>query len=93
MDFEWDEEKAASNIEKHGIDFPFASKIFEGQYLSKVDDRKDYGETRLIALGEYDGLILLVVFAQRADAIRIISARRARRDERKNYRAIIASEN
>ncbi|MCU7244334.1 MAG: BrnT family toxin [Microcystis aeruginosa WS75] len=51
MEFEWDDQKNNINIEKHGIDFNFAKEIFSGVWISKPDNRRDYGEERLIALG------------------------------------------
>ena len=51
MDFEWDSEKCKANLIKHGIDFEFAKEIFSGVWISKPDNRKDYGENRFIAIG------------------------------------------
>ena len=86
MGFQWDQDKNAANIEKHGIDFEEARRIFEGPIIRKVDDRQDYGEIRIIAIGVSEGRELTVVYTMRSEAVRIISARRAREDERKVYR-------
>lgn len=86
MDFEWDEVKNQSNIAKHGIHFDDAIKIFAGLMLERVDNRRDYGETRITATGISDGRNLVVVYTMRGQVHRIISARRARRDERRAYR-------
>jgi uncharacterized DUF497 family protein len=86
MEFEWDQAKNTANIEKHGVDFDDARSIFESPLIRKVDDRHDYGETRIIAIGVAEGRELTVVYTMRGDAIRIISARRAREDERRAYR-------
>jgi uncharacterized protein len=51
LSFEWDEEKNASNVENHGIDFLDAALIFENPTIEAIDDRADYGELRCIALG------------------------------------------
>lgn len=84
--FEWDEAKNRRNIEKHGISFATASRIFEGPILSATDTRQDYGETRQLNLGRIDGrVVLLVVHTDRAGKIRIISARRANYRERQAY--------
>jgi len=84
--FEWDDEKNLANIEKHGIDFDTAKRIFEGQTLTIIDDRFDYGEVREISIGMVDGIaILTVAHTDREDKIRIISARRANQKERAHY--------
>ena len=86
MDFEWDAAKDVINFEKHGVDFDYAIGLFEGFTLEREDDRRDYGETRIRAIGETAGTILLVVYTMRETRLRIISARKARQDERKRYR-------
>ena len=82
--FIWDPIKNRTNIAKHGISFPTAAKIFDGPLLEE-DPRQDYGETRIIALGRSEGRILYVVYTRRNSVIRIISARKANRDERAEY--------
>jgi uncharacterized protein len=86
MAFEWDPDKNAANIAKHGIDFEDAVRIFEGPVLESSDERRDYGEVRIIAFGVVDGRELAVVYTMRGGSRRIISARRAHRRERKAYR-------
>lgn len=86
MRFEWDEAKNRSNIEKHGIDFADAVDIFNHPLLTAWDDREGYGEDRWIAIGWIHALIGVVVYTERhGDVIRIISARKATRQERKRY--------
>ncbi len=80
---EWNEEKAASNRRKHGIDFDEAIEIFYGTSLLRRSDRN--AEERWLAIGETEGRIVTVVFTWRGDALRIISARRARRNEKRAY--------
>lgn len=80
---EWDEQKAASNRRKHGIDFEDAVEVLYGTSLLHRSDRNK--EERWLAIGETDGRVIAVVFARRGDAIRIISARPARRNERRAY--------
>jgi hypothetical protein len=85
MPFEWDEAKRLGNIEKHGIDFIRAQRIFDGPVLVR---QLPYGrEDRWIAIGLVDGREIAVVYTFRGEAIRIISARRARRNERQAYQA------
>ena len=85
MEFEWDENKNRLNFEKHGIDFNLAKTSFNGEIVTKVDVRFDYGEIRQVALGEVEGRVLFVVYTERGDVIRIISARKANKKERKVY--------
>lgn len=85
MGFQWDPEKSAANEAKHGISFLQAAQIFRGPILTRPDDRKDYGEQRLIALGAYDGEVLRVVFTERDGDIRLISAWKAGKHDRKRY--------
>ena len=74
IEFEWDEQKRLSNLQKHGIDFIRACQIFDGFTVEFEDNRYDYGEDRYIAIGETNGQILTVVYTYRDDAIRLISA-------------------
>jgi uncharacterized DUF497 family protein len=84
--FEWDEEKNAVNIRKHGIRFEDAIRIFDGFVATEVDDRHDYGEVRMISLGAVDDIVVLaIVHTDREGITRIISARQANRAERKRY--------
>jgi len=84
--FEWDEVKARSNARKHDVDFADATLVlFDERALSGPDPSAD-GETRWIAIGaDPNGRILLVVYTWRGDRIRIISARKASRNERRGY--------
>ena len=84
--FEWDDDKNAENLRKHGISFEEASLIFEGTVLSWTDARIDYGETRVISLGCIRALVAVaVVHTDRGGKTRIISARLANRRERRLY--------
>ena len=86
MNFEWDDEKAASNIEKHGLDFEDAIRIFADDHrLVTVDDRVDYGEERLVATGYIHNRLCVVVYTEQEDVIRIISARKANEREQKKH--------
>ncbi len=87
MLFEWDEQKRVTNLDQHGIDFADATRVFDGPTLDRKDDRRDYNETRVVALGEIEGIVLSVIYTTRGQAVRLISARRASRDEREAYNA------
>ena len=86
MEFEWDENKNKSNQTKHGISFDEAAEIFKYPMYKLVNNRFDYGEVRYIGIGSNQQMIVLtVVFTERDSRIRIISARRASKKERKLY--------
>lgn len=86
--FQWDEAKRLTTIEKHGIDFIDVAEIFLSNHL--VLGAKSEIEQRSIAVGMVDGITIAVVFTMRGDTIRIITARRARKDEREHYQAHVA---
>ena len=88
MGFQWDADKSAANESKHGITFLQAAQIFRGPVLKRPDDRKDYGEQRFIALGACDGEVLRVVFTERDGDIRLISAWKAGKHDRKKYQSL-----
>jgi len=83
LEFEWDSDKSRSNLAKHGLDFEDASQIFYGPVLVRRSDRND--EERWVAIGPLDDRLVAVVFTKRAEVIRIISARRARKNEESEY--------
>jgi hypothetical protein len=86
--FEWDPRKARANRRKHGIEFADVTAIFEDEgALTVTDDITAVDIQRFLTLGRDTlGRILFVAYTRRADRIRIISARRATRDERREYR-------
>jgi uncharacterized DUF497 family protein len=90
VDFEWDPEKESLNVEKHQFDFETASQIWVSSVIEKADDRRDYGETRIIATGEVDGCVLVVVYTWRGETRRIISARKANSREKRLFDEEIA---
>lgn len=81
--FEWDRDKNLHNVEKHGIDFQDAIQVFEGGYLGYLSPRND--EDRMVAVGTVRNRIIAVIYTLRANNIRIISARVARRVERELF--------
>jgi uncharacterized protein len=90
MEFEWDEEKNAENIGKHGVSFEQAKGIFAGFVVTDVDDRFDYDELREVSYGMIAaGVVVVVAHTSRGDKLRIISARLATRAERERYYAKI----
>ena len=84
--FEWDDEKNDINIKKHGIDFEDAVSVFHHPMLTFLDEREMYGEDRWISIGWISSLVGVVVYTEReGDVIRIISARKATKQEVRRY--------
>lgn len=88
--FEWDADKAASNLQKHHVSFETAARVFADSFAISAQDRIEAGEYRWQTLGIVDGVLLLLVAHTVQDddgieVIRIISARRAEPKERKRY--------
>ncbi len=84
--FEWDDDKAASNFAKHGISFPDARDVFNDPLALEGEERSlTYGEFRWRIVGIGQGRFLTVIYTERGDTIRIISARKSTRAERREY--------
>ncbi len=81
--FEWDERKRESNLRNHHIDFQDARRVIDGATFIRQSDRK--GEIRYMVYGFLDQEEVVIICTFRGDSCRIVSARRARRDERKRY--------
>jgi uncharacterized protein len=88
MDFEWDETKSEWNHIKRGLPFTLAIELFKGFATEKVDSRRNYGEVRMIAVGQASGRALVCIYTDRGDVRRIISLRDANRRERHAYRSL-----
>ena len=89
MLFEWDESKRRANLAKHLIDFEDAIQVFDGPVIKKAQRRN--GEMRILAIGLIHEVEIVVVYVMRGECRRIISARRAHRDERQTYAKHLAS--
>lgn len=86
MQFEWDEAKSERNRIERGLPFRIAVSLFDGFVIEREDERQDYGERRICAIGQAGGLILSCVYTDRGGRRRIISLRPASRKERDGYR-------
>jgi hypothetical protein len=86
-----DEDKNKENIRQHGLDFVDGKQLFENLLLVKLDDREDYGEDRFIGIGMMsNGIIFVMVFAEKEqETIRIISMRKATKNECTRYEEAI----
>jgi uncharacterized protein len=90
MSHTWDPKKNRRNIAQHGIAFEDAVRIFEGPTLEQVDNRFEYGEVRVYAIGMVNGIEITVIYTDVSRTERrIISAWRAERHEREAYWKIV----
>jgi uncharacterized DUF497 family protein len=87
MEYNWDENKAGSNLSKHGVSFDEAKTVFDDPlYVDFYDPDHSNNEHRFILLGEsIQGRLLFVSYMERNNVIRIISAREATLSERKAH--------
>ncbi|MBG1264682.1 BrnT family toxin [Nostoc commune] len=87
MEFEWNPDKAALNLEKHGISFPEAATVFNDPLsVTFLDPDHSIGESRYIIIGiSRFGQLLVVAYTDRGEKLRIISARKATRQEKRFY--------
>lgn len=85
MKFEWNEAKRKANLLKHGIDFVGIEQVFVDHTVTILDDRFDYGEQRFITIGLLRGRVVVVAHTESRETIRIISVRKATKDEEISY--------
>ena len=81
MDFTWHEPKRLANLKKHGVDFVFAERVFEGPTFTFEDTREDYRERRWVTLGLSGLKVMVIVHTESEDEIHVISMREATNDE------------
>jgi uncharacterized DUF497 family protein len=85
MIFTWDEIKRQANLQKHGLDFVDAEKVFSSPLVLFEDKRENYGEQRMIGIGLLGFLVVLIVHIESDEEIRIISMRKADSNETDLY--------
>ena len=87
LDFDWDEDKAAANVKKHGISFEEAKTVFGDPFSVTIDDpAHSASEYRFVDIGtSATGVVLTVTYAERGQKIRLINCRKATKAERKIY--------
>ena len=83
--FDWHEKKRQTNLQQHGVDFADAEKIFLGFTLTAEDTREAYGEQRFLTLGLLEDQVVSVTHTEQDDVIRLISIRKATKDEKRYY--------
>jgi hypothetical protein len=86
MRFTWDPAKNSANVQRHGIAFQDAARIFDGPTVERIDKRLDYGEVRTYAIGLVNGIEITVIYSDcKPDQRRIISAWRSEPHERRYF--------
>jgi uncharacterized DUF497 family protein len=84
-EFAWDDDKAAANLRKHGVAFADACRVFDDSFAVHRFDFPDEGEQRMVVTGMVNGVLLTVVYAERCERTRLISARKATKHEQLDY--------
>jgi uncharacterized protein len=86
MTYEWDDQKNVANRIARGLDFADAERVFDGLVLTTEDERQNYGEPRFNSLGLLEGRVVNITHTPRGeDVTRIISMRKATKNEEKIY--------
>jgi len=85
MRIKWDERKRRTNLRQHGLDFVDAEQVFKSETLTIIDDRFDYDEIRYISFGMLQDIVVAVVYTETDETIRVISLRKATRNEEREY--------
>ena len=85
MKFGWDEAKRQTNLSSHKLDFADAEVVFSGITFTFEDDRFEYGEDRFITLGLLREIVVVIAHAERNDTVRVISMRKATKNEQRLY--------
>ena len=85
MLIEFDPSKRAATLEHRGLDMARAGEVFDGETLTALDDRRDYGEARYISIGFLDARMVVLVWTRRGGRRRIISMRKANEREQAIY--------
>lgn len=91
MRLEWDEQKRLANLKRHGFDFIGVEVVFDGDRYTILDNRFDYGEKRFVTIGILKGRVVAVVYTDIDEIIRIISVRKATKNEQQKFYKEIAN--
>lgn len=86
MRYSYDPYKKTANLKKHGLDFDDAAAVIKSSQTVTFEDRRfDYGEARYLTLGLLHGVVVTIATAETDKTIRIISMRKADKNEQKIY--------
>jgi uncharacterized protein len=83
--YQWDDAKCEANLAKHGADFAAVVEFDWTTANKQVDNRRDYGEVRMVATGRIGQRLYLLIYAERGAVIRIISLRKANKREARKW--------
>jgi uncharacterized protein len=83
VEFEYDPEKDATNLAKHGVSLTLGAVVLENCIGEVIDDRRDYGEVRINAFGLVANLLFVCTYTMRSGTYRLISVRKASREEQR----------
>ena len=84
--FDWDDEKARTNLAEHGVSFEEAKEAFRDPFAQELlDDRFDYGEDRFVLIATVRGRCLTVVYTEHDEVCRLVSARPSTKAEQDAY--------
>jgi uncharacterized DUF497 family protein len=89
MKIEFDPDKRVLTLAERGLDMARAGELFEGDHLTIVDHRKNYGEERLMSVGFIDGRMVFIAWTRRDEAVRVISMRKANEREQAKYNKLL----
>ncbi len=89
MRIECDPAKRAKTLAERGLDLAQAGEVFDGTHLTFEDDRKDYGEPRLVTFGMLEGRMVCLAWTERQDARRVFSMRKCNDREKARYGALL----
>ena len=89
MKIEFDPDKRVLTLAERGLDMARAGELFEGDHLTIVDHRKNYGEERLMSVGFIDGRMVFIAWTRRDEAVRVISMRKANEREKARLSPIL----
>jgi uncharacterized DUF497 family protein len=90
LELEWDEDKRQATFRERGVDIAYAALIFLDEVFTHLDDRRDYGEERYISVGFVGDQCFVVVHTERENVIRVITAWKGGRNDRKKYEESLA---
>ncbi len=85
MEVTYDQEKRDRTLEERGLDFEDAPLLWNGVHFDRIDDRRDYGEERVVSIGTIEGRMMVIVWTERKTARHVISMRKANEREQKRY--------
>lgn len=85
MRFTWDESKRQRTLQRRGLDFAQVAQVFAGPTFTFEDDRQNYGEQRWVTMGLLNADVVVVVHTETVDEIRVISMRKAEKDEQRLF--------